>query len=310
MPRGVHRVKETNWFVRGLIIVLCIYLAAGIGYRFVYMQPAGDLGNGVLVVLALLVVLVLSESFNSFSIGSLFSLSREIEKRKAEVSDLKAENRELRSQVISIATNISQRQTSTNIVGLPQDLARMFTVTAAEEKEVREKQDAEQPAPEEAAPRATAPRIDRRKLEQRAIQQFLKNNDFEQFPLVREAKLMAQVELLDPVSTTSPIFDAYLNSLDAEIFVEVQVVSRHSGMLFFRERLYVMLTKLSHYKALKKSNVFMSLVLVTMPGEGARTNQVSRLFSEFQPAISGGLLRIVEIGFSEADLADLHTDGI
>lgn len=80
--------------------------------------------------------------------------------------------------------------------------------------------------------------------------------------------------------------------------------------MFFRERLYVMLTKLSHYKALKKSNVFMSLVLVTLPSEEARPRQISRLFSEFQPAISGGLLRIVEISFSEADVADLYTDSV
>lgn len=302
-------MKEVNWFVRGLIIVLCIFLAAGIAYKFIYLKPTGDLGIGVLMVLALLVVLALSESFNSFSIGSLLSLSRDIEKKNAEVSDLKTENRELRSQVISIATTFSQRQTSTNIVGLPQDLARMFTVTSADDKEVQEKQDAEQAAPEEPVPRAAAPRFDRRKLEQRAIERFLKTNDFEQFPVVREAKLMAQIEVLDPVSTSSPIFDAYLNSLDAEIFVEVQVLPRHS-LILFRERLYVMLTKLSHYKALKKTNVFMSLVLVIIPGEGARPSHISRLFSEFQPAISGGLLRIVEISFSEADVADLFTDGI
>ncbi|RLK57750.1 hypothetical protein BCL79_2164 [Stenotrophomonas rhizophila] len=301
-------MKGTNWFVRGLIIALCIFLAAGIGYRFIYLQPAGDLGLGVLLVLALLVVLVLSESFNAFSIGSLLSLSREVDKKKAEVSDLKTENRELRSQVISIATTVSQRQTSTNIVGLPQDLARMFTVRAAEETEVQEKQDAEQAAPEEPAPRAAVPRLDRRKLEQRAIERFLKANDLEQFPVVREAKLMAQIEVLDPVSTSSPIFDAYLNSLDSEIFVEIRVVSQYS-VIFFKERLYVMLTKLSHYKALKKSNVFMALVLVTMPGEEARPSQISRLFSEFQPAIAGGLLRIVEFGFSQEDVADLYENG-
>lgn len=296
-----------NWFVRSLIIALCLFLGAGIFYRFVYISPAGDLGAGVLVVLALLVILVLSESFNSFSLGSLLSMSKQVADKKAEVSELKTENRELRSQVISIATNVSQRQTSTNILGLPQDLARMFTITPAGEAEVQEKQEEDQP-PQQEQPvqRPAARRLDRRKLEQLAVGRFLKANELDQFPIVREAKLTAQIEMVDPVSTSSPIFDAYLTSLDAEIFIEVQISNRFAVISFLRDRLYVMLTKLSHYKALKKTNVFMSLVLVSLPGEEARPSQLSRLFNEFQPAITGGLLRIVEITVTDEEAVGLY----
>ncbi|QEE25820.1 hypothetical protein CS053_15865 [Rhodanobacter glycinis] len=296
-----------NWFVRCLIIALCLFLGAGIFYRFVCIAPAGDLDPGMLVVLALLVILVLSESFNNFSLGSLLSMSKDVAEKKAQVSDLKVENRELRSQVISIATTVSQRQTSTNILGLPQDIARMFTVTAAGEAEVEEKQADEQvPAQEHQEYRPARKRLDRRKLEQFSIERFLKVNELVQFPAVREAKLTAQMEIVDPVSTSSPIFDAYVTSLDAEIFIEVQVTNRFGIMSFQRDRLYVMLTKLSRYRALKKTNVFLALVLVSIPGEEVRPSQLSRLFTEFQPAISGGLLRIVDITPTEQEAAGFY----
>lgn len=61
--------KKANLFVRTLIVFLCLFLVGLIGYRFFVFPPLGDLSPGVLVVLALIVVLVLSESFDSFSIA-------------------------------------------------------------------------------------------------------------------------------------------------------------------------------------------------------------------------------------------------
>lgn len=93
--------------MRTLIVFLCLFLVGLIGYRFFFFTPLGDLSPGVLVVLSLIVVLVLSESFDSFSIAKLLSLSREVEKKKTEVAEVKRENLELRGQIITIATNIS-----------------------------------------------------------------------------------------------------------------------------------------------------------------------------------------------------------
>lgn len=301
-------MERKNWFVRVLIIALCLLLASGITYRFIYLTPRGDLSVGVLIVLSLLVILTLSESFNNFSVGSLLSLSREVTKKTAEASGLATENRELRSQLISIATNVSQKQSSTNIVGLPQELARLFSVTQAPVEEVNEKQAEEAPPVSAEVPQRPVRRLNQRKLEQLGIERFLKANEFEQFPVVREAKLQAQIELIDPVSTSSPIFDGYLNTLVSEIFIEVRPMSRYPALML-RERLYLMLTKLSHYRASKKTNVFLALVFVQIPGEDPNSSiQMSRLFSEFQPAISGGLLRIFDIALTQEDAAGIYVE--
>lgn len=310
VPKGSGAMGErhTNWFVRILIVVLCAFLATLVGYRFFNSQPFGDLSVGVLVVLALIIVLVLSESFDNFSVGKLLSLTREVQKHQADVSDLKRENLDLRGQLVSVATSVativSQRQTSTNILGLPEPLARALGVTPAPEEEVREKQAEEQRRQIPAAGPPPA-RPDQRKFEDKAIERFLQSNNLQQFPVVRDPKLMAQIQALDPISTSSPIFDGYLNTLDAEVFIEVRPTGR-LGLLMYRERLYLMLSKLYHYRTLKKVNVYLALLLVALPGDEPKPDSVSRVLSEFQPAISSGLLRVVEISLTEPEAAELY----
>lgn len=293
--------------MRVLIVLLCLFLTGLIGYRFFVFPPLGDLSPGVLIVLALVVVLVLSESFDSFSIGKLLSLSREVEKKKTEVAEVRRENIELRSQIITIATNVSQHQSSTNIVGLPDILARRFSVSSASEEEVREKQAEDQPPRQVPTSEKPIRRVDQGRLEEKAISRFLELNNLQQFPVVREAKLMAQMEVADPISTSGPIFDGYLNTLDAEIFVEVRPVGRY-GLMMFRERLYLMLSKLYHYRVLKKSNVYLTLVLTALPDDEVRPNSVNRILGEFQPAITNGLLKVIEINFTESEAAELFAE--
>ncbi len=293
--------------MRVLIVLLCLFLTGLIGYRFFVFPPLGDLSPGVLVILALVVVLVLSESFDSFSIGKLLSLSREVEKKKTEVAEVRRENIELRSQIITIATNVSQRQSSTNIVGLPDTLGRMFSVSSASEEEVREKQAEDQPPRQTPTSEKLMRRINQGRLEEKAISRFLELNNLQQFPVVREAKLMAQMEVADPISTSGPIFDGYLNTFDAEIFVEVRPIGRF-GLIMFRERLYLMLSKLYHYRVLKKSNVYLTLVLTTLPDDEVRPNSVNRILGEFQPAITNGLLKVIEINFTESEAAELFVE--
>lgn len=305
--------RKSNNFVRILIVMLCCFLVALIAYRFFCLEPAGDLGPGVLTVLALLVTLVLSESFDSFSIGQLISLKKEVQKKQSEITETKRENTELRGQIITIATQMSQHQTSTNIVALPEILGR-FSIKPAPDEEVREKQ-AEEGNEKQVAdnlrpiePVATErviKKVDTHRLEEKAISKFLDLNNFSQFPIAREIKLMAQFEVADPISTSGPIFDAYLNTLDSEIFVEVRQANRN--FFLFRDRLYMMLSKLYHYKLLKKSNVYLSLIITTLPSDDQKNNSISRIFAEFQPAIASGLLKIIEINFTLEDEAELIT---
>jgi len=291
--------RSHSTFVRVLIVLVCLFFAAMVAYKFFCLDPKGEISGGLLVLLAFFLVLVLSESFDNFSIGKLISLNRQIETKESQNKELKAENSELRSHLVTVATSVTQHQSSTNIVGIPEALARAFAVQQAPDEEVQAKRNQEEAQPTPTAEPVTR-RVDRRKVEDVTIAKFLAANGWHQYALLREAKLTAQFAITDPVSDESPLFDGYVTVPDAEVFIEVR--SAGGSMVFFRDRLYMMLTKLNHYRSAKKTNVFLALVIVSIPGEEKRDSLLQRILRDFQPAIANGLLRVAEIALSEDEV--------
>lgn len=107
--------NKSNIFVRALLVLLVLLLACMISYNFFYVEPKGSITSELISLIIIVVVLVLSESFDNFSVAKLFSISREVEKKDAENQVLEARNGELLSQLISISTN--QSQSNTNVFG-------------------------------------------------------------------------------------------------------------------------------------------------------------------------------------------------
>lgn len=107
--------KETNYYVRTLIVILCLGIAFLITVNFVCVKPIGEINSGIITLLTFLVILVLSESFDNFSIGKILSLNREVKKKESQNQELERKNSELINQLISI-TSI-QSQSSTNVMG-------------------------------------------------------------------------------------------------------------------------------------------------------------------------------------------------
>lgn len=109
--------KEPNYFVRTLIILLCIGIGVLITYNFFYTEPNGEINTGVITLISFLLVLVLSESFDNFSIAKLISLNRKIEEKEKQNNELERKNSELINQIISVTNNQSQSQSHTSVFG-------------------------------------------------------------------------------------------------------------------------------------------------------------------------------------------------
>lgn len=88
-----------------------------IGYNFICVEPIGEVKNGIYILLSMLLILVLAESFDNFSIGKLISIKREVEVKKEENKKLERKNSELISHLVSITNNQNQKQQSTNVFG-------------------------------------------------------------------------------------------------------------------------------------------------------------------------------------------------
>lgn len=298
--------SRSNWFVRLLIVVFCAFLGTLVVYRYFYVDPKAEISAGLLVLLAFILVLILSELFDNFSVGKLVTMSRAMKEKEAQTSELKKENSELRGQLISITTTVSQRQT--NIFGLPESMVDLLTVKKAPAEEIADKKT------EEEAPPLTQPQVpverqfDRAKSEELAIKKFVSSHNLQAFNLIRDAKLSTQFSGIDPITDVTPIFDAYINATDSEIFVETRPT--HFASLMFRDRLYVMLTKIHHYKTIKKANVYLALLLVTVPEQMTSrpaSSYVDRILREFEPAITSGLLRVHTIEATPEEVETLYS---
>lgn len=109
--------KKANCFVRTLIVAFCVLLVSMIVYNYFYIDPKGDISSGLITLLFILLVLILSESFDQFAIGKLFSMNREAKKKAAHVQNLEKEKADLLSQLITISTSNNQTQQHINVSG-------------------------------------------------------------------------------------------------------------------------------------------------------------------------------------------------
>lgn len=285
---------------------MCVFIGVLIGFNFFWSNPPAQISDGLLVLVAFLTVLVLSEAFDNFSIFQVISLSRNIKETKNKNQELTKENTELRNQIISISTSISQKQINSTFI-LSDELARMLSVRQADEPEKQQKQlETEQEAEQETenSPKSnpltqetTARRfINPRRYEVIALPKFLAKEGLSQFSIISDAKFTSQFQQIDPVSEFSPIFDGYIKTIDTEIFIEMKIKNR--SMILLRERIYLMLSKINYYRNIKRINAYLFLVLIIRPGEEQNELTLDRIKKEFEPAIANGLLRIREVEIS------------
>lgn len=108
---------KPNYFARTLIVLLCVGIGVLITYNFFQTDPKGEISAELIVLIALLIVLTLSESFDNFSVGKLISLNRKIEEKQKENVELERKNNELINQLISVSNNQSQSQSHTSVYG-------------------------------------------------------------------------------------------------------------------------------------------------------------------------------------------------
>lgn len=294
--------KKPNLFVRILIILFCIFIGGLIYFNFFWTFPPAQISTGLIVLVAFLAVLVLSEAFDNFSIIKLISLSRTVKGTENKNQELKKENSDLRNQIISISTSISQKQVNSTFV-LTDELAKMLSVRQADEPEKLQKQEETEQETTTTTPptQETIPRrfVSPSRYEEIALPKFLATEGLSQLPIISDAKFTNQFQQIDPVSEFSPIFDGYIKTIDTEIFIELRIKNR--SIIMLRERLYLMLSKINYYRTIKRVNAYLFLVLIIRPEDDQNEAILDRIKKEFEPAISNGLLRIREVEITEEE---------
>lgn len=298
--------KKANSFIRLFVMALASFITWLVAYSFLSLEPKGTISAGIVTLTVLLVAIVLSESFDNFSVGKFLTMSKEIKVKDTSIDRLSTENTELRRELISVVTSVSQNQSSTNIIGLPDDLAKRMGVEKATEEEISNKRTEENEESTERT-RPVRKKVNHQKLEELVFSHFLQKKNLTNYDLIQEAKLVTQFNGIDSVSNIHPIYDGYINTGESEIFIEIKVSRATSIMM--RERIYLMLNKIYLYNKVKKANAHLNLLIVDIEGEenDSVRNQrnTNRIKEFFEPSIVNGLLRIVPIELSASEIEGL-----
>lgn len=299
--------KKTNWFVRILIIILSLFILVIIMVNFLFTVPKGEINYGIITLLLLVIVLVLSEVFDNFSIGKLISLNKENKVKDNNINILKDENKTLREEVINITSLITQQQSNTNIIGIPNNFSSGISVEKSTDEESKEDDCISNE--NKTLEKNMKKRINIKKMEELAINEFFEKNDLVEYKInfIRDAKLVTHFHNIDPISNNQPVFDGYFKYFEKELFFEV--IPMRSYMMMRIEKIYVMLNKIYLYNKVKKADAVLILIFVNLDYKNdmdyeRRLNEFSDMFL---PAIHTGILNIIKCDMEEEDINNIYS---
>lgn len=295
-----------NYFVRTLISVLAVALAVLVGISFAFGQPQYGITGGIITVILIVVVLVLSESFNQLSIGKVLSLTREVAKKKEENATVKEENKELRQNLFQIVSNIQQSQVNNTFNAPPEAWLKLLGVVPAtepkdeatpEEMPSADTTTQEQSREDEFRQRSRL----RRSAEEIGLRKFIAALSLPESSIIYNAEFSTAFHGIDPIMDRRVIFDCFLKGTDVERFVEVRHRDMTSPMVI--DSLYIMLSKVNLYRQAKNTNAELILVLVSADfDQEIRASRYERLLDSFQPAIVNKLLRIEHVQVTKEEV--------
>jgi hypothetical protein len=310
-----HMDDRPNYFVRTLISVLVAALAVLVGISFAFGQPKYGLTGGIITVILIIVVLVLSESFNQLSIGKILSLTKEVAKKKEENATVTEENKELRQNLFQIVSNIQQSQVNNTFNTPPEAWLRLLgVVPATEPKDDATPEETPSPdtAPEETPSPDTAtqgqsredefiPRYRlRRSAEAIGLKKFIAGLSLPESSIIYGAEFSTAFHGIDPIMERRVMFGCFLKGTDVERFVEARLRDMTGPMGM--DSLYIMLSKINLYRQAKNTNAELILVLVSTDfDQESRAGRYERLLSSFQPAIANKLLRIEHVQVTQEE---------
>lgn len=300
--------KKTNWFSRVLIIILIIFIAALVVGSFILGEPKFSLTNEIILSILLLIILALSEVFDNFSIGNLITAKKEKHEKEVELKEAKTENKELRTQLISIVSN-SITNRNMNIFGLSKDdWVQMAGVEQAESTAVEEKKEENFSADNKSfADDAKKRRRMLPKIEKLTLDRFCTEHKIPILSVVKEVKFSDEFIGIDPIMDRNVIFDAYYKSVQEELFIEIKINFTPASINMYN--LYYLLSKIYYYRKANQLHAKMVLIVPELPESYWKdrwfpgiSKVISNLQETFAPAIKNNLLEIVTIEITQSDL--------
>ena len=303
-------IERPNNFVRVLIIFLVIALCSLCFFNFFWRNPPFEISAGLLALIALIVLLSLSEVFDQLTFGTILSLQRKVSEAKASNESLREENGGLRSQLIALVASVQQSQVN-NTFNVPTEAwAKALGVVPSQKTSTDDEVDTQgsasiagQAEPPGTIAQLPGDRFKRQRAAQSvAVRRYLDSMQVPQSERLLNVEFSASFQNIDPVMDRRIVFDAYVRAPARERFIEA--VRGRAPSFVHADRIYVMLTKIWLYRQAKKVQAELILLLVEVENEDSdeKPRSSNRLIEYFQPAITNDILRIERVRITDEEI--------
>lgn len=284
--------KKSSWWQIAALIFTALLIVGLIVVNFAFSENRFVITSSIVFLTCLLVIVVLSKSFDSFSLG-FFSLRREVKENKEKIDKL--ENYVFQS--INNNQQMKNRSDNKMTVNFPSSLNVKDMEKDEKEKEEKLQQEEQQ---EENIRRKTISnrRVDREKFAELLLNTYIKQNSLSDAVVRKDVKITDKILDTDFISNRPIAFKAYLQNADKELFIDTFQSSAISFLLSY-DRIYVKVSKVLNYRSVQNTNAKM-VCLIGKP-DFEEENRYSKLETYFSPAINNKLLDIVYIPYSKED---------
>ena len=302
--------KSATKIAAGILAAIILGVAI---ISFVKGSPQYVISNGMIYLFSLIIILLVWDSVESFSLGNIVTLTKRVKDKEKEVQLLSSENKELRANFLSIIQNkqifnVEINNGKAQVEPAIQDdsnnadndlefdkVDTIIEIDPNDDRNVRR--------------RAIMPEL----VSQKAMEKFADKNNISPKELQRNVKFSQSFIEKDPIMSRNAIFDAYIKRSLDEIFIEVKFPS-----MVIDERIYYMLSQINRYVNTNKVNAKLVIILPKFSKNGlemvvghAGRNQErlpSLMRSRYKQAIENGLLEIAEIEIADEEVAKMKTD--
>lgn len=258
------------------LILISLLIASLIIVAFLFSENQFVITKSIITLLCLLVILLLSNSFDYIHFGKWFELSNQVREGNEKISQLK-------NSTDALCLQIRNMNSPTTQITIGSELLKPTNLKQQEDEQ-----------------RINANGWDDKKLDIKAFQNLIMNKYFGTGLKDRLQKNMSLVESsqnLDQISSREVSFDALLEENNKMLFIDV--LTGHFYALYY-DRIYVKLNKILCYtRATKKESQL--LLLIPKEFESNKEYRDDYLLKIYEPAIQNNLLRIEYVDYNKED---------
>lgn len=298
-------MNNKNIFTRFLIVFLSLFLATLIIISFLLSEQKFVITGGIIICTALLIIIVLSEMFDSFSIGNLISLKKKLKETDQDLEKSKKENETLRNQLIAQINFITKQSNTQNII-LSSDYEKSLGVEKAsdiDEKNKSEQKDEDAiEAERDLSNDLRNRRLFFRNFEIYAYDKVITELNIDKTKIFKDMQFKEGMIGFDPIMVKNIRFDGYFVQNDCECFLEIKSqFAAYSPSIFI---IYYILNKIYFYKKATGKNAKLILIVPILEQNlvNSRRNQEAdfeTVRQTFMPAINNNLLEIKPINIDK-----------